>query len=432
MHCTAMDDQTVPRILMLVGGVVSLLGLGWSFRRLRRARLMADLPTVTTAGAYVGVLEVAGQVQPLSLVTGPLSQRDGVWVDWSIEEEWKKTETTTDAKGNVRTRTTSGWTTVGGGRLQERFHLKDDQGLLPIEPDGAEVHGHETVDWTLTESDPRYYGLGPRTVISHSTGRRRFQETMVLTATQVWILGHARITRAGDGVEVAADRDVPDYLISVRGEVAERSSATWAWVGGLLLALAGAGGVGYVVQLWPGAAVGAVAALGVWALGWILVAYNSLVALRQRVLQAHANIQVQLQRRADLIPNLVNALQAMQGHERRVQTAVATLRAQAAATLPGRPGADPVALVAIVQSFPELTAAPGTGHLLEALADTENRIALARGFANEVGSALNTRLESIPDGWFARLAGCTPVPLFQADGFSRAAPRVSMAPTRRP
>ncbi len=412
---------------VLGGGAMAVTGLWRSLRYLRRARLVADLPTVTTLGAYVGVLELAGQVEPLQFVVGHLSGKMGAWVSWSIEEEWRRTTTSTDSKGRTRTRTSTGWTTVASGREEPRFLVYDTHGAVAVEPVGAEVTATRTVSWHLTQDDARFYDLGPPTLISDSTGNRRFTEHMLLPGNALWILGHARIDASGSAVEIAAEPGIPDYVMSVAGEAAVRSSVMWAWILSLFAALLGAGLVGWLLAQERGLVAALLITLGAWAMGWVLVAYNSLIGLRQRVLQAQANIAVQLQRRADLIPSLVTALQALRGHEREVQVTIAQLRAQAQATLPGKPGPDPVAVRGLVEAYPELMSSAATRSLMEELSRTEDRIALARGFATEVGSALNTRLESIPDGWFARLAGCAPVALFQADGFTRRAPAVSLA-----
>ena len=71
------------------------------------------------------------------------------------------------------------------------------------------------------------------------------------------------------------------------------------------------------------------------------MAYNSLVGLRQRVRQAWANVDVQLKRRNDLIPNLIRVIEGLRDYEQQVQTELAHLRAQLAVTAPGTPGPDP-------------------------------------------------------------------------------------------
>ena len=95
--------------------------------------------------------------------------------------------------------------------------------------------------------------------------------------------------------------------------------------------------------------------------------YNSIVTLRQRVRQAWANVDVQLKRRHDLIPNLVTIVQGMRNYEQTLQRELAELRNQLVATPPGEPGPDPQAVAtifgAIQERYPELKANRSFLHL---------------------------------------------------------------------
>jgi hypothetical protein len=159
------------------------------------------------------------------------------------------------------------------------------------------------------------------------------------------------------------------------------------------------------------------------------MAFNSLVQLRNRVAQAWSLVDVQLKRRATLIPGLVAVVSGLRDHEQRVQTEVAALRAQAAATPPWEPGADvagtQVEVRAVVECYPELKANQAFLNLQKELADTETRVALARDYFNEIATHHNTRLEVVPDRWIAPLAGLKPRPLLGAESFERAAVSVS-------
>lgn len=158
--------------------------------------------------------------------------------------------------------------------------------------------------------------------------------------------------------------------------------------------------------------------------------YNSLVDFRQRVARAWAHIDVQLKRRHDLIPNLVGAVQALSSHEREVHEALALLRSQLQATPPGQAGADyrgcASRLMALREAYPALKADDGFRRLQEALTQTEQRVALARGYYNEIVTAWNTRLERIPDRWVAALSGMRRRPLLDAADFERAPVQVHL------
>jgi hypothetical protein len=165
-------------------------------------------------------------------------------------------------------------------------------------------------------------------------------------------------------------------------------------------------------------------------LGWVWMVFNSMIDLRQRVNQAWSLIDIQLKRRHDLIPNLVRTVTSLRDHERQLQTELAALRAQLAATPPGVAGPDyqgcrPL-LLAVAERYPELKSQPAFLDLQKNLADTEQRIALARGYFNEIATYHNTRLEIIPDRFVAALAGMQPRPLMAAADFERAAVTVEV------
>ncbi len=159
--------------------------------------------------------------------------------------------------------------------------------------------------------------------------------------------------------------------------------------------------------------------------------FNSLVELRQRVRQAWAQVDVQLKRRYDLIPNLVEVVKGLRDYEKQVQTELAALRAQAQATPPGVAGPDFQALkgtvIAIVERYPELKADTTFTNLHRNLVDTEQRTALARGYFNDIATHFNTRLETVPDRFVAGLAAMRPQALLKADEFERAPVKVDLA-----
>jgi len=185
-----------------------------------------------------------------------------------------------------------------------------------------------------------------------------------------------------------------------------------------------------------------VAALAVLA----IAVYNALVALRNRYKNAYAQIDVQLKRRYDLIPNLVEAVKGFLQHERQTLEAVTEARgravsaAQRAATAPGDAaamhGLDEAEallggalgrLLAVVESYPELKANANILALQEEIASTENRIAFARQAYNDAVMQYNTRRESFPDNAFAGVFGFDAAELLRAtqSAAERAAPRVS-------
>ena len=181
-------------------------------------------------------------------------------------------------------------------------------------------------------------------------------------------------------------------------------------------------------------------------IAWAMGLYNSLVTLRNRYKNAFSQIDVQLKRRYDLIPNLVETAKGYIKHERETLEAVIKARnsaqtaAQAAAAAPGNPaalqslGAAEGALTgvlgrlfALAEAYPDLKANQNMLSLQEELSSTENKVAFARQAFNDSVMEYNTRRESFPDNIFAGMFGFGPAELLAAteSAEERKAPKVS-------
>jgi len=188
--------------------------------------------------------------------------------------------------------------------------------------------------------------------------------------------------------------------------------------------------------------LGIVVALVVWA----IAIYNGLVALRNRFKNAFAQIDVQLKRRYDLIPNLVEVAKGYIKHERETLEAVIKARNQAvsAATAAGANPGNPAAMqslgaaegaltgvlgrmFALAEAYPDLKANTNMLSLQEELSSTENKVAFARQAFNDAVMEYNTRRESFPDTIFAGVFGFGPAELLAAteSAEERKAPKVS-------
>jgi len=174
------------------------------------------------------------------------------------------------------------------------------------------------------------------------------------------------------------------------------------------------------MQISPGLIVIVVAAA---LLIWIVASFNGLVALRNRVRNAWAEIDVQLKRRHDLIPNLVETVRGYMQHERSVFENVTQARAQAIAAggdVLQRSAAESMLTAALgklfvtVENYPQLRAVENVQLLQEQLTSTENRIAFARQFYNDEVMNYNTRQSTFPRNVFAGLLGFSPAAMFTA------------------
>ena len=164
-------------------------------------------------------------------------------------------------------------------------------------------------------------------------------------------------------------------------------------------------------------------AIGLVAVITIVIVYNGLVRARQRVREGWSAIDVQLQRRASLIPNLVESVQGYAAYERGTLKQIAEARS-ALATAAG-PGAAALAnenltaalrtFFAVAEAYPDLKASERFAQLQADLADTENRIAYARNYYNGAVETYNIRVEALPGLLIARAFGFPPAEFFAAD-----------------
>jgi LemA protein len=165
----------------------------------------------------------------------------------------------------------------------------------------------------------------------------------------------------------------------------------------------------------------------------LVVVYNRFVALRMLVRNAWADVDVTLKRRADLVPNLVEAVRAYASFERSVLTEVTEARAKALASGGTQARADAESdlsshvarLVAIAESYPDLKASEGFLNLQRELSDTERHLASARQYYNACVRDFNTKIESFPSNVVAGLMGLRHEPFFEVETSSeRHAPGV--------
>lgn len=172
--------------------------------------------------------------------------------------------------------------------------------------------------------------------------------------------------------------------------------------------------------------------------GYVIVTFNSLVRLRNIVANAWKQIDVQLHRRHDLIPNLVEAVRGFMQYEQETLERViqARARAVAASGVPAKAQAEGELtqalgrLFALAENYPQLRANENVLKLQEELTTTENQIAFARQFYNDVVMRFNTKQEVFPTHLFARLLGFERREYFEAPVQAREVPKVDLSVRR--
>jgi LemA protein len=162
--------------------------------------------------------------------------------------------------------------------------------------------------------------------------------------------------------------------------------------------------------------------------------YNRIVNEEQQVEAAWGQVESQLQRRADLVPNLVETVKGYAKHEKGVFDDIANARS---AMMGAGSRADKIAasnqldsaisrLLVITESYPQLKADQNYARLMDELAGTENRLAVARNRYNEAVQRYNSDVRGIPGAWWAKIGGFpAQKEYFKADASSHAAPKVS-------
>ena len=423
------DASGAGLIALLASGGCLLLALNAG----RKRRLLDDTPISKALGVFVGEVEVEGVCVRRDPFISYLAEKPCVVYRWSVDEHWRRArqETYTDDKGRTRTRTVidTGSDTVASGGESGGFYIQDDTGYVWVNPEGADMDTLTIFDRDVDESDPLYYDKGPSDAVEGSTGERSFTEYGLVIGTPLFVRGRASERPDIVAAQIKHEDKADMFIITTRKahEVSEgKASAFVLWnVFGALLA----GGFGAMLtagarpEVAPfGLLLGVILYLIALGFGWVWMVFNSIVGLRNRVRQAQSLIDIQLKRRADLIPPLVACVQGFRAHEASVQTLVAALRSQASGA---RASALAPMLIAVAERYPDIRAQESFDELRKNLVETEDRIALARAYYNNIATFYNTRLERVPDRYVADILKMQPEPLFQAEGFERQAQKIA-------
>jgi len=171
---------------------------------------------------------------------------------------------------------------------------------------------------------------------------------------------------------------------------------------------------------------------------WFISTYNTLTALRLRVQNAWRQIDVQLKRRYDLIPNLVETVKGYMQHEQDTLQKVIEARSQAMASKGVKETAEAQTaltqslgkIFALMENYPDLKASKNVLDLQEELTTTENQIAFARQYYNDLVTQYNTKQQVFPSNMLAGLFSFQPSEFFSVPEAEKAVPRVNLTLAR--
>lgn len=422
---------------IFIGLLLAIIPIGFSFRAHRRKRIIDHTPTSKVRGIFMGLVEVKGTAEVGYPLRSFLAEQFCVYYDFSVREHWSRIvrETYRDSEGRTRTRTRreSGWSTVASDKQMLPFYLKDETGAVLVDPYGASITADTVFDQHCTRGDWLYYGKGPAHSVSNSDHRRHFVEKAILLHRPLYTIGQAFEREDIVAPMIGHHTRAPFFMISTkREESISQSYSLQYWLLGILGAVLAVGGA--IFSLASGAnaepgnsfcvpLLGAGVYLFAWLVGSAWISYNSMITLRNRVNQAYSNVEVQLKRRHDLIPNIVRVVKAYQRHERETFELISNLRSQANATKPGLAGDDPKAVAptlrALVEAYPDLKANQQFGKLQQSLIKTEQRIALAREYYNDIVAFYNRQIQVVPDNYLAKFANLKPEKFIEASNFER-------------
>ncbi|HUL70218.1 MAG TPA: LemA family protein [Gemmatimonadales bacterium] len=174
---------------------------------------------------------------------------------------------------------------------------------------------------------------------------------------------------------------------------------------------------------------------------WVVGAYNRLIGLKNQVVNGWKQIDVQLKRRHDLIPNLVNTVKGAMDFEKSTLEAVIAARNKAVSATGVKATAQAEGeltqalgrFFALTEAYPQLKATGNVAQLQEELTSTENKIGFARQFYNDVATEYNTKQAQFPTNLLAGLAKASPAELWEIeDAGERAVPQVDLSMNKPP
>lgn len=412
-NCDACYSASMMAARFLVCGLVVMIGtIYFKEEFLKAEKIIFDVeaePLRETDEAVDGVPfagEGAVEAMEGKTLKSPYSQKDCVYFH-SIKEQYVK-------RGK-----SSSWQVVENLAVFVPFYLKDEKGRLeidlsnidydfskyhiPLLHEKAHYPANSEVDcWpVLLKSGYNEGGQG----FWGSLGATRYRQTEYVLAPGVKIFAYGMVEKSGNDLVLHEHNQYPLIISQKKREQYVRDfyrGDKLVYLANFLIAFGFSVFVlalNYFLKMPPDQVLAILALGNIIILGSItLTIYNRVVTLKQRALNALSNIDIDLKRRSDLIPNLVEAVKGYTAYEKELQQIVVESRMGLVFSKQPTANSDAVlpVLVAVIEKYPELKAVANFQALMEVLIDTEGRIAHAREFYNRSARKFNNLIGQFP------------------------------------
>lgn len=389
-------------------GLLLCIGLSYlGFRLIRLKRHIENLPTSKTSGLVFGLSELKGRVSQIDdqePLISPLTSSRCYWFRYIVEE---KRGSGDDTK----------WVTIEDRQEYMPFYCKDAYGKIKVSPQHAEIISYRKK--------------------TRRRARFRYTEKTLNLSDKVYILGNAKIDRlVGDKLEIRSAKKERPYLIT---NLSEQAIMLRKANGGMLsltvafssLMFAGLFYLGSLGSFSPADYLLAALIAPIYmALMTLILHYNDLIFLKQRATRNLSNIDVAMQKRYDLVPNLLKIVKRYLSHESKILEQLTRVRSHGRtdsnnlSNMSSQLETEQQILSQILirsEAYPDFKAQKLNVKLMNKLVDLENEIALMREGYNDAVNYYNIRIASIPDVFFARMLKFRSLQLFnyQERKFSR-------------
>jgi LemA protein len=423
------DGPAFPRVVLITCATLWLI---WAVRLRSRQWRIDDVPTSECVNVAVGFAEVSGVAQ----LDPPLAARGSAtpcaYFKWELQEYRK-------------TGKNSSWVTVERDETRTPFRVVDTTGAVVVDPEHAEFVGLDS----------------SKSAVPGRSRRWRQIEWRVDIGEPVYVIGPTRVRDDSTQIAFGTDESSDEFIISDESERKVRLRIAFAAWSCSVLGAVGAGlatilraeptldsdgdpSVAYhLVDSWSRlqwfALTSVLVFVGVLGCSWLFRAYNRLVRVRGQAEKAWSLIAVELQRRHNLLEQLINVVRGYATYEQSVQEGLTRHRGElptagaladaGVAELGARSQA--ASLLAVAEAHPDLRASEQFRRLSAAITMSEDRVAAARRFYNDAVTVLRDRRQVFPYVVVAGFVTCPSFDLFEADAPERAVPSVGDPPPVR-